>query len=90
MKLVTAMQPPIVRMTPPKPAAKVKPAPPAADPEQSETKMTDSTEGDLELAKSDSDASKLIHLTASRVKAPKRRPPSQAFLKDVVSLRTLH
>ena len=27
---------------------------------------------------------KLVHLTASRVKAPKRRPPSQAFLKDVV------
>ena len=32
-------------------------------------------------------AGKLVHLTASRVKAPKRRPPSQAFLKDVVSKR---
>ena len=29
---------------------------------------------------------KLVHLTASRVKAPKRRPPSQAFLKDVVRM----
>ena len=29
---------------------------------------------------------KLVHLTASRVKAPKRRPPSQAFLKDVVCI----
>ena len=34
-------------------------------------------------------AERLDHVTASRVKAPKRRPPSAIFLKDNVSIQII-